>query len=268
MAKAASRKKKTTAKPARTKPAAKSTRSAKNTKPVDKATRTVKSKTKDKKVKRNSRTAKRSGDWKIGDLKGAEYNPRIITDRRLKNMGDSYERFGDLSGIVFNRASGKLISGHQRITNFNTRGYPTQIKTKPVAADSHGTIEEGVLAAKTPKGIIRIPFRVVDWDDQKAEMAANIAANAHGGEFDKKKLSHLMAELEIIEGGFEIGLVGLDEVTIKSLPKLGGDPAAGSTGVGSTTAGASGAPTSFDEYDADDMAEELEHTCPKCGYCF
>jgi hypothetical protein len=252
------------------KPAAKTTRTAKKT--VKKTTTKTKAakpaakKTRDKKVKRNRATAARAGDWKIGDLKGAEYNPRIITERRLQNMGDSYERFGDLSGIVFNRQSGKLVSGHQRITNFKARGYPTQIKTKPVGQDSHGTIEEGVLAAKSPKGIIRVPFRVVDWDDQKAEIAANIAANAHGGEFDKKKLANLMAELEIFDEGFEVNLIGLDEVTLKSLPKL--DPMPGGTGVSSTTAGASGAPTAFDEYDADDMAEELEHTCPKCGYCF
>ena len=254
------------------KPVPRKTSKARSVSPDDITTTTTaeepvrKRKFKTKKVRVNSRTANRSGDWKLKDLKGAEYNPRMITDRRLDNMGDSYERFGDLSGIVFNRRSGKLVSGHQRIANIEKRGYPTAVKTNPTK-DDHGTVEEGVLAVKTDKGVIRIPMRVVDWEDQKAEMAANVAANAHGGQFDKQKLSKLMADLEVIEGGFEIGLIGLDEVSIRSLPKLPDRPSSSSES-SSGSSGSSSRPNSFDSYDESSFDEQLQHCCPKCGFEF
>ena len=48
----------------------------------------------------------------IGELEHAEYNPRKIGDQALKALGEAMVRFGDLSGIVFNRRTGRLIGGH------------------------------------------------------------------------------------------------------------------------------------------------------------
>ncbi len=51
----------------------------------------------------------------IMDLKPAEYNPRTISDDQLERLKKSLEEFGDLSGIVFNRQTGNLVGGHQRL---------------------------------------------------------------------------------------------------------------------------------------------------------
>lgn len=52
---------------------------------------------------------------KLSDLKPAEYNPRKISADQLKNLKKSIEEFGDLSGIVFNRRTGNVVGGHQRL---------------------------------------------------------------------------------------------------------------------------------------------------------
>ena len=228
--------------------------------------KTATKKFKAKKVRENKKTAKRKGDWKLTDMRGANYNPRFITDRRLDNLGKSYEEFGDLSGIVFNRRSGHLVSGHQRTSNIRKKGYETKIVTKPIKDCQHGTIEEGFMTVITgPKKSYRIPFRVVDWSDKKVEFAANIAANAHGGEFDNSKLAYMMEELEIKDGGFDIDAIGLDAVKIKTLPEL---PALGGSDSSSKTSKQEGAPESFEEYGEDSFDDELKQCCPRCNYRF
>ena len=51
----------------------------------------------------------------IPDLKPAPYNPREITADALKRLQRSVEEFGDISGIVWNRQTGNMVSGHQRL---------------------------------------------------------------------------------------------------------------------------------------------------------
>jgi hypothetical protein len=191
----------------------------------------------------------------LKDLRGADYNPRTITDKQLKNLGRSMERFGDLSGIVFNKKTKTLVSGHQRIRSIREAGYKTKIETKKVK-DKYGTVEEGYLFAKTESGTIRIPLRIVAWSDKKAEKAANIAANAHGGDFDKDKLSVLLSDLSK-DKKFDVDLIGLDPLTVKTLmPKM--------PTIGEESDGDEGEEVDFKEYDGDSF--ELEHQCPKCKY--
>jgi hypothetical protein len=118
----------------------------------------------------------------VKKLKPAEYNPRSITTQRLNKLKDSISIFGDLSGVVFNVRTNTLVSGHQRLTTMGDA--ETKIVQKP-STDKMGTVSTGYILAKTSKGEIRVPFRAVDWDINK-EKAANIAANAHGGNFDKE----------------------------------------------------------------------------------
>jgi hypothetical protein len=227
-------------------------------KKVEKVTNTKKFKI--KKVKTNPKTSKKSGGWNISDLTGASYNPRFITNRRLDNLGKSYKNFGDLSGIVFNRRSGTLVSGHQRLSFIRKNGFKTKLTTEIVDETNTGTVERGFMLVRGEDGSkYSIPFRVVDWEDKKVEYAANIAANAHGGEFDNAKLAFMVEELEILDGGFDIDSIGLDLVTLKSLPDLPamGDPS-----------DPSDSPKSFDSYDEDSFDEELDQTCPKCHYKF
>ncbi len=191
---------------------------------------------------------------KLSDLKEAGYNPRVISSKRLSNLHKSMTTYGDLSGVVFNVKTKTLISGHQRLKPLRDAGIKVEIKTKPIT-DKFGTVAEGYVVAKTSAGELRIPYREVSWSDKKAEYAANIAANAHGGDFDRTKLGTLLAALEKGKS-FDIDVLGLDPLSVRSLmPKMpnvegGGDDDG----------------ESFQEYGEDSF--DFEHQCPKCKFQF
>lgn len=96
----------------------------------------------------------------LSDLKAAEYNPRTINNKALEGLKFSLDEFGDISGIVFNKQTGNLVAGHQRVK---------------ALTDKYGNLEIVNGQIITPKGNFSI--RIVDWNEQK-EKAANIAANS------------------------------------------------------------------------------------------
>jgi len=119
---------------------------------------------------------------KIDELVGSEYNPRKIDKVNLEALKLSLSEFGDISGIVFNSTTGRLVSGHQRLKALK---------------DEFGnklTISNNIIT--TPKGE-HFPIRVVSWDEAK-EKAANVAANSHTlqGEFTES-LNDLLAEIQL-----------------------------------------------------------------------
>jgi len=97
---------------------------------------------------------------KLSELKAAEYNPREISAEAFEGLKDSIENFGDISGIVFNKKTGNLVSGHQRVKALK---------------DKYGDLDISDNQIKTPEGVF--PIRFVNWAQSK-ERAANIAANA------------------------------------------------------------------------------------------
>lgn len=192
----------------------------------------------------------------LKDLKEAGYNPRVISSKRLENLHKSMTTYGDLSGVVFNRKTKTLISGHQRLKPLRGSSVNTKIVTKPVT-DEFGTVAEGHIVAVTSAGTLRIPYREVDWSDKKAEIAANIAANAHGGDFDRAKLGTLLEKLDVGKK-FDINILGLDPLSIRNLmPKL---PTLGTDGPDEN------GEESFQEYGEESF--DFQHTCPKCKFQF
>jgi hypothetical protein len=147
---------------------------------------------------------------KIKDLNPAAFNPRKISDEKLEMLGKAMQEFGDLSGIVVNLKTGNLIGGHQRVKHFN----PSWPIKKHKQTDSTGTVALGEI--ETPFGLWS--YREVDWPEKK-ELAANIAANQHGGEFDEQKLKDQL--IEINDGSIDMALTGFDTVEISDLL---GDP--------------------------------------------
>lgn len=200
----------------------------------------------------------------VKQLKGASYNPRIITDRRLKDLEKSLGAFGDLSGVVFNNNvnSGVMISGHQRISSI--KGWKTRIEVQQTS-DDHGTVGLGFIHATSPKGKkISIPLRVVDWSDKKAEFAANIAANAHGGEFDNKKLAKLVEKLDMSK--MPSALIGLDPLHIRGLQQKLIKDGVPSEKAGRTTGTMNGASGQFNEATVEDVGSGMQHKCPRCNF--
>ena len=134
----------------------------------------------------------------ISELAADPKNPRKITDDALLGLGASLRSFGDLSGIVFNRKTGHLVAGHQRL------------KALVSAGAKSWTMEgnEGFIAH--PKTGERFPVRIVEWDEV-TERAANLTANnaAITGEFTEEAMEQI-SDLEDKFEAFED--VGLDDL--------------------------------------------------------
>lgn len=126
----------------------------------------------------------------LDDLKPADYNPRVITEKAANGLKTSLQRFGDIGGLVFNRRTGRLVAGHQRMEQLRA---------------AHG---DGLALRHVADGDPRVvapdgnewPVRIVDWDEA-TEKAANVAANnpAIQGDWDDGKLQSLLEELEAEE---------------------------------------------------------------------
>lgn len=201
----------------------------------------------------------------VADLKGASYNPRVITDKQLKALQKSIEEYGDLSGVVFNRASGVLISGHQRMKSI--KGKKSKLVKTEVKPDRTGTVAVGHVEVVEDGAVIKIPYREVDWTDKKVEMAANIAANAMGGDFDQEKLGAILQELK--QGEFDIEHTGIDNwdaqkalIAHRNANKKTDAKQAAKSGKKTTS------DEEFEEIDPDAVEQETQHVCPRCKFRF
>jgi ParB-like chromosome segregation protein Spo0J len=145
---------------------------------------------------------------------GADYNPRTITKPELDRLKKAIEEFGDLGGIVFNRRTGRLVGGHQRVKVIPKDAIIE--KTDLSAPSRTGTAAHGFIVIDGEK----YSYREVDWDESR-EKAANIAANAHGGDWDEAKLGELLKELSA-DVNFDIDLTGFTLAEVYQT--IGGDP--------------------------------------------
>ena len=100
------------------------------------------------------------------DLLPAEYNPRKDLkpgDLEYEKLKRSIEQFGYVEPVIWNKATGRVVGGHQR------------------------------LKVLMDMGITEVDCVVVDMPEDK-EKALNIALNKISGEWDKDKLSLLIAD--------------------------------------------------------------------------
>lgn len=162
-------------------------------------------------------------------MRPSKYNPRQIDELSADALSASLESFGDISGIVFNRRTGNLVTGHQR---------------RQALLKQYGdlTLKNGALVASDGS---TFALRVVDWDIQK-EKAANIAANSRllSGEFTAEA-RNVLADLGLSE---LLESLRFDELK-SELPLLLSD-------------------VKFPEID-DSIADSVKKvTCPKCQHEF
>lgn len=141
----------------------------------------------------------------LADLTPNSRNPRKITDARLSALRRALREFGDLSAIVFNRQTKRLVGGHQRIKIFQRDKAAMVVLTEELPqADKWGTVAHGHVQLSDGN---RFNYREVAWDETR-ETAALLAANAHGGSFDQENVNILLTELD--GAGFDIDLTGLE----------------------------------------------------------
>lgn len=129
---------------------------------------------------------------KLSELREADFNPRVMSDGQLLILRENLANLGDLGGIVFNRRTGNLVSGHQRVKALKESAPDTEIIIEETfdTPNSQGTVARGYFSHNGEKFV----YREVDWDEQ-AERIANLAANnVHGG-WDVSKLTDLVRDL-------------------------------------------------------------------------
>jgi hypothetical protein len=135
----------------------------------------------------------------IGDLVAAPYNPRAISETAAAGLAKSLADFGDLSGIVWNAKTGRLVCGHQRVEQLRKLG---------------GVYHDGAIIVGDGK---RFQVRVVDWDEV-TEKAANITANNKhlAGEYTSD-LQGLLDEVKLAIGDDDFTDLRLDAL-ISAMP--------------------------------------------------
>ena len=117
---------------------------------------------------------------KVTDLLPAEYNPRKDLkpgDAEYEKLKRSVEQFGYVEPVVWNKTTGKVVGGHQRLKVLQDMGYT------------------------------EVDCVVVELTEEK-EKALNIALNKISGEWDKDKLALLITDLQATD--FDVSLTGFD----------------------------------------------------------
>lgn len=120
----------------------------------------------------------------LKDLVASPVNPRRIEKDARDRLRKSLEEFGDLSGITFNVRTGRLVSGHQRMSLIREI-YGDSCRVEKVSEERQQIVcQDGRTFS----------VRIVNWDEIK-ENSANIAANDPeiGGRYEKNKLLPLLS---------------------------------------------------------------------------
>ena len=122
---------------------------------------------------------------KLSEIKGADYNPRKISNEALGRLTKSLAELGDLQPITVNvRTGNTIIGGHQRFKIYQAMGR-----------------EE-------------IDVWLVDLSEEK-EKAANLALNNLAGEFDTQALKDLIEEID--NSSLDLQITGFSDDYIKNL---------------------------------------------------
>lgn len=116
----------------------------------------------------------------VEELKAAEYNPRKNLkpgDAEYEKLKRSIEEFGYVEPAIWNKRTGTVVGGHQRLKVMKDLGY-----------------EE-------------VDCVVVDLDEKK-EKALNVALNKISGEWDNTLLANLLKDLD--DSGYDLTFTGFD----------------------------------------------------------
>ena len=125
----------------------------------------------------------------IAELLPAEYNPRKDLkpgDPEYDKLKRSIEQFGYVEPVIWNKVTGRVVGGHQR------------------------------LKVLIGMGINEVECVIVELPEDK-EKALNIALNKISGDWDKDKLTLLISDLQGAD--FDVSLTGFDPAEIDVLFK-------------------------------------------------
>lgn len=151
----------------------------------------------------------------LKDLTANPRNPRKISKKRREALKKQLETFGSLDGFVFNKATGRLASGHQRRDALVDGTIHSKELKEP---DAQGTIAFGYVDCNG----IKFPYREVSWSED-IEKAAMIAANNSAGEWNTVGLQGFLMDLD--HNNFDLSLTGFTEAELENIMVPHGDKA-------------------------------------------
>lgn len=125
----------------------------------------------------------------VDKLNPAAYNPRKDLkpgDSEYEKLKCSLEEFGYVEPIIWNKSTGNVVGGHQR------------------------------LKVLLSMGITEVECVIIEMSEEK-EKALNIALNKISGDWDKEKLALLITDLNAAD--FDVSLTGFDPKEIDDLFK-------------------------------------------------
>ena len=121
------------------------------------------------------------------DLLPADYNPRKDLkpgDKEYEKLKRSIEQFGYVEPVIWNKTTGRVVGGHQR------------------------------LKVLIDMGMTEVDCVVVELSEEK-EKALNVALNKISGEWDNDKLALLIADLQGTD--FDVSLTGFEPAELEAL---------------------------------------------------
>ncbi|MCG1024531.1 site-specific DNA-methyltransferase [Dehalobacter sp.] len=119
----------------------------------------------------------------------ADYNPRKdlkTGDPEYEKLKRSIEQFGYVEPVIWNKATGRVVGGHQR------------------------------LKVLLDMGVTEVECVIIEMDAEK-EKALNIALNKISGDWDKEKLALLITDLQGAD--FDVSLTGFEPAELDALFK-------------------------------------------------
>lgn len=126
---------------------------------------------------------------KTKSLIPADYNPRKdlkAGDPEYDKLKQSIQEFGYVEPIIWNKTTGRVVGGHQR------------------------------LKVLLDMGVTEVDCVVIEMDEDK-EKALNVALNKISGDWDKDKLMLLITDLQGVD--FDVSLTGFDAAELDELFK-------------------------------------------------
>lgn len=132
---------------------------------------------------------------KLKDLRPNVKNPRKMSKSDKDKLLASLEKYGDLSGFVYNRRTKNLVGGHQRHSVL-----PSDATIKIDKKFETPTKSMTVAVGRVQIGEELFLYREVDADEQW-EAEAMIAANKHSGDWDGDALKILFADFPDLDFG-------------------------------------------------------------------
>jgi len=122
----------------------------------------------------------------LDELKPSEYNPREIGEKSFYGLGQSLEKFGLMSYIVWNKRTGNIVGGHQRYKQLRDHNIK---ETDVIVVDLNDTEEMALNIALNSKSIQG------DFTPGAIE-ALRLTEARIGQAFNEIKLDDLLEELE------------------------------------------------------------------------